>query len=79
MFDNSLDSLKKEMSIKSKVLMEVCNKLKFRITPFETKRTLARQKRLVAQGKSWTLNSKHLDGLAVDRVFKTERGQPSRV
>lgn len=29
-------------------------------------RTPERQKELVAAGKSWTMNSKHIDGLAVD-------------
>lgn len=77
MIDNSLESLKGEFKIKSKVLMEICNKLKLRISPYETKRTLTRQRWLVAQGKSWTLNSKHLDGKAVDRVFTTPQWQPS--
>lgn len=39
---------------------------RFRIT--EGMRTLERQKQLVAQGKSWTMNSRHLTGHAVDLV-----------
>lgn len=79
MIDNSLESLRGEFKIKSKVLMTICNKLKLRISPFETKRSLTRQKWLMAQGKSWTLKSKHLDGLAVDWVFTLPNGQPSWV
>ena len=77
MIINSLDKLTGEFKTKSKVLMEVCNALKIRISPFETWRSVTRQKWLVAQGKSWTLKSKHLEGKAVDRVFKTAAGQPS--
>jgi hypothetical protein len=79
MIENSLEKLYWEFKIKSKVLMEVCNKMKLRITPYETKRTLSRQRRLVDQGKSWTMQSKHLDGLAVDRVFSDKNWQPSWV
>lgn len=77
MINNDLNLLKWEFKIKSKVLMEICNALKIRISPFETTRTIARQKWLVAQGKSWTLKSKHLEGKAVDRVFNTTSGQPT--
>jgi len=35
----------------------------------DTTRDLAEQKRLVAEGKSWTLDSKHLTGEAVDIAF----------
>lgn len=59
--------------------MEVCNAMKFRITPFETLRSKVRQARLVAQWKSRTINSKHLEGKAVDRVFRTSNWQPSWV
>lgn len=79
MIENSLDKLTGEFKTKSKVLMEVCNSLKIRISPYETWRSATRQKWLVAQGKSWTLKSKHLEGKAVDRVFKTTSGQPTWV
>jgi hypothetical protein len=79
MIENSLDKLTGEFKTKSKVLMEVCNSLKIRISPYETWRSATRQKWLVAQGKSWTLKSKHLEGKAVDRVFKTTAGQPTWV
>ena len=38
------------------------------IKPFETKRTLERQKKLYKDGASKTLKSKHLEGLACDFV-----------
>ena len=79
MINNDLNLLKWEFKIKSKVLMEVCNSLKIRISPFETTRTITRQRWLVAQGKSWTLKSKHLEWKAVDRVFKTTSGEPTRI
>ena len=55
-------------------VMELANKispLKFRIT--EGTRSFERQKELVASGASKTLNSKHLDGRAVD-IFVTPPG-----
>jgi hypothetical protein len=61
MIENSLEKLTGEFKIKSKVLMSVCNAIKIRISPFETTRTITRQRWLVAQGKSWTLKSKHLE------------------
>lgn len=79
MINSSLDSLKWEFKIKAKVLMEVANAMKFRITPFETLRSKTRQAWLVAQWKSRTMNSKHLEGKAVDRVFRTSSWQPSWV
>ena len=77
MIENSLEKLYWEFKIKSKVLMEVCNYLKIRITPYETLRNKTRQARLVSQWKSWTMNSKHLEGKAVDRVFTNSNWQPS--
>lgn len=77
--ESSLDKLTWEFKIKSKVLMTVCNAMKIRITPFETWRSTARQKWLVAQGKSWTMNSRHLTWKAVDRVFSDTKWQPSWV
>jgi hypothetical protein len=59
MIENSLDKLTGEFKTKSKVLMEVCNSLKIRISPYETWRSATRQKWLVAQGKSWTLKSEY--------------------
>ena len=47
-----------------KVFLEVVKT--FDCTILEGKRSLARQQWLVDQGKSKTLNSKHLDGKAVD-------------
>lgn len=79
MIENSLDKLTGEFKIKSKVLLEVANKLWFKIMPFETLRSKSRQAWLVAQGKSWTMKSKHLDGKAVDWVFKNVKWQPTWV
>lgn len=79
MIEDSLEKLIWEFKIKSKVLMMICNSLKIRISPFETTRTITRQRWLVNQWKSWTMKSKHLEWKAVDRVFKTETWQPTRV
>lgn len=79
MIENSLDKLTGEFKIKAKVLMEVCNAMKIRITPYETYRTRTRQAWLVSQWKSWTMNSYHLKWLAVDRVFSDSKWQPTWV
>lgn len=42
----------------------------------EGRRTLERQKSLYAQGHTWTLNSKHLTGHAVD-IAPLEDGEPT--
>lgn len=39
------------------------------------RRTPERQRELVAAGKSWTLNSKHVHGLAVDLYAITDEGE----
>lgn len=77
MIENSLEKLTGEFKIKSKVLMDVANQLGFKIMSFETTRSRLRQAWLFAQGKSWTMNSKHIGGKAVDRVFRTPKWQPS--
>lgn len=46
-------------------------------TVLEGLRTLERQKKLVEQGASKTLDSRHLTGHAVDIVPLDEKGQPS--
>lgn len=43
----------------------------------EGKRTLARQKQLLAQGATTTLNSRHLTGHAIDIAPLDKKGQPS--
>lgn len=43
---------------------------------FEGKRTKDRQAKLVEQGRSLTMNSRHLTGDAVDIWFKDENGDP---
>jgi hypothetical protein len=47
------------------------------LAAFETMRTKNRQKRLVDNDKSWTMNSQHLVGKAVDFVFLNKKGQPT--
>jgi hypothetical protein len=56
----------------AKVITEAANRTKFRIT--EGLRTRDRQKTLVAQRKSKTMNSRHLTGHAVDFVAIGEDG-----
>jgi len=56
-----------------KVLAE-CKKEGLNVAFFEGMRYLERQKTLVAKGRSKTLLSYHRLGLAVDFVFKTEKG-----
>ena len=49
-----------------RVVRRAYGQFPFRVT--EGRRTLARQKELMAKGFSWTLKSRHLDGHAVDLV-----------
>lgn len=67
--ENSLEKLSGEFRTKAKVFLEVIRKRYPNVSPFETLRTTSRQMLLVAQGKSRTLKSKHLEGKAVDWVF----------
>jgi peptidoglycan L-alanyl-D-glutamate endopeptidase CwlK len=60
-----LKSVDKRLSDIIYVASEICE-IPFMVT--EGLRTLERQKLLVAQGRSKTMNSKHLTGLAVDIV-----------
>lgn len=60
-------------------VIELAKRSRFRFGVFECKRTLAKQKKYVASGVSWTLNSLHRiqpDGYAhaVDLVWLNERG-----
>ena len=84
MIENSLSKLVWEFQIKSKVLMEVCNSIKIRITPFETYRSRARQARLYANKKPGQAVAKpgqsyHERGKAVDWVFTSPSWQISWV
>lgn len=84
MIENNLDKLKWEFQIKSKVLMEVCNSIKIRITPFETYRSRARQARLYTNKKPGQAVAKpgqsmHERGKAVDWVFASPSWQISWV
>jgi len=60
-----LESVDHRLSDIIHVASEIC-KIPMLIT--EGLRTLERQKKLVAEGRSKTLNSKHLTGLAVDII-----------
>lgn len=68
----SLDKLQGVHPDLAKVITEAANRTKFRVT--EGLRTRDRQKTLVAQRKSKTMNSRHLTGHAVDYVAIGEDG-----
>ncbi|MFW3388333.1 UNVERIFIED_CONTAM: M15 family metallopeptidase, partial [Kocuria sp. CPCC 205274] len=62
-------SLERLSTIKPKlreVVLKACETMPFDITVIEGIRTLERQKELLKQGATKTLNSKHLTGDAVD-------------
>lgn len=69
MFKFGAGSLKKLEGVDKRlveVLKEAISISPIDFTVVEGLRTLERQKELVKEGKSKTLNSKHIDGLAVD-------------
>ena len=76
MIDNNIEHLVDPFKIKAKVFLEVIRTRYPNVSPFETMRSKARQAILIAKGQSWTFNSKHLIGKAVDRVFM-QNGQPT--
>ena len=78
MINNRLEKLKYPFNIKVKIFLTMVKKKYPNVAPYETLRTPSRQKWLVAMGKSWTLNSKHLTGQAVDWVFLNSKWQPTR-
>lgn len=62
---NNLDSVHPDIR---KVFEEVIRRSPIDFIVIEGRRTMERQKELVAKGKSWTFNSYHLFGLAIDIV-----------
>jgi len=54
--------------ILSFIVTRAISKSKYDFTVFEGNRTLARQRYLKDIGRSWTMNSKHITGNAVDLV-----------
>jgi len=48
------------------VILRSLNRMPFDVTILEGIRTVERQRELVAQGSSWTMKSKHLEGRAID-------------
>lgn len=69
MFTFSTSSLTKMIGVKEvlrEIMAEVLSRSPFDFKITEGLRTLERQKMLVASGKSWTMQSKHLIGDAVD-------------
>lgn len=75
--DNSLDSLKEPFKgiivwIVTKELPKYKETLNLEV--FETKRSKERQKECLKKKTSKTLKSKHLLGLAVDIVYKGDKG-----
>lgn len=76
---NSIEKLVETFRTKIKVFMYVTKKKYPNLAAFETLRTKNRQKWLVDNNKSWTMNSQHLIGKAVDFVFLNKAGQPTWV
>jgi len=81
--DNDTAKLTKRMQQKVAEFLRRAGDAGLSIRVFEARRTLARQKWLYAQGRTrkgkivtWTMQSNHLDGEAVDIVFVVN-GQPS--
>lgn len=77
MIDNDIEKLSQPFKDKIKVFLAVVKIYKKNVTIFEWLRTLERQKRLVINWKSWTMNSYHLVGKAVDLVFMNNKNQPT--
>lgn len=77
MIENSISKLEKNFRIKVEVFMTVVMKKYKNLSPFETLRTLTRQKWLFDNHKSWTMNSYHLKWKAVDWVFLNFKWQPT--
>jgi hypothetical protein len=69
MIDNNIEHLKEPFRSKCRVFLQVIHTRFPNVKAFETLRSKSRQALLFAQRKSWTLNSKHLTGLACDWVF----------
>lgn len=64
----SLDNLEGVHPHMQTIVHEAIKRTEQDFTVIEGLRTLSRQKELVAKGVSWTLNSRHLTGHAVDMV-----------
>lgn len=79
MINNNVEDLKWEFKDKVKVFLAVVKIYKKNVAIFEWLRTKERQKRLVENGKSWTMNSYHLQGKAADFVFMNDKYQPTWV
>ena len=69
-----LTKLHPEVQERALNVLQDCGEAGLNVDIFETLRTLERQKWLKSNGYSKTLNSYHMLGLAVDFVFKTEKG-----
>lgn len=74
---NSLDLLVEPTRTKVSVFYKIIKSVYPNFRPFETLRSLERQKQLVKSGASWTLQSLHRTGKAVDRVFLNKKWQPT--
>lgn len=79
MIDNDINNLTQPFRDKIRVFLAVVKIYKKNVAIFEWLRTKERQKRLVANWKSWTMNSYHLEGKAVDLVFLNNKKQPTWV
>lgn len=70
----NLDKLHPYVKQQALAVLATCEEEGLNVDIFETIRTEERQKWLVSNGKSKTMNSYHRLGMAVDFVFKTKSG-----
>ncbi len=75
--ENRIELLAEPFKTKVKVFISIIRKKYPKLAPFETIRTKERQKWLVANGKSRTMNSYHLLWKAVDWIFLDEKWNPT--
>jgi len=80
--DSSLENLVSPCREKAKVVKDVVDDTYANVAPFETTRTIARQKYLMYNTKSTRVSdpvaSYHVKKKAVDRVFLDKKWQPKR-
>lgn len=77
MINNNIEELSEPFKSKIKVFMAVVKIYKNNVAIFEWLRTKERQKWLVNNWKSWTMNSYHLTGRAIDLVFMNDKNKPT--
>lgn len=82
--DRDINKLAEPFKSKVKLFLDDCKQQGVNIFVTEAKRSLERQKELYASGRTksgpiltWTLKSKHLEGMAIDIAFAGENLYPS--